>query len=59
MVSLMDVASVAEEDVVLLGDQGEQYCILVLAYAAWNRLAEVQMTSGVCGSCTCGVLTIM
>ena len=43
MVGLMDVELVAGEVVVLPGYQGEQDHMLV--YAAWNRLAEVQMTT--------------
>ena len=43
VVGLVDVKSVAGEVVVPLGDQGEQDYMLVCA--AWNRLAELQMTT--------------
>ena len=43
VVGLMDVELVAGEVVVLPGYQGEKDHVLV--YAAWNRLAEVQMTT--------------
>ena len=43
VVGLVDVELVAGEVVVLPGYQGEKDHVLV--YAAWNRLAEVQMTT--------------
>ena len=43
MVGLVDVELVAGEVVVLPGYQGEKDHVLV--YAAWNRLAEVQITT--------------
>ena len=43
VVGLLDVESVSGEVVVLPGYQGKKDHVLV--YAAWNRLAEVQMTT--------------